>query len=163
MNTNLSLHYPGTEDEVRKQRSESNTADIREEIEPVATTIGRTVFLQKFDCSAHQDRAQDSSDPGMPQDIVVFAMVAQELDPQYTGQTGIHTDMGHFVYPHNLAHLQRRRFKEREIDHHCDNRQRDRIFLQVIQHHYYSIPSIQNIFRTRSIPATKASISSFVL
>ena len=46
MNTNLSLHYPGTEDEVRKQRSESNTADIREEIEPVATTVCRTIFLQ---------------------------------------------------------------------------------------------------------------------
>ena len=52
MNTNLSLHYPGTEDEVRKQRSESNTADIREEIEPVATTVCRTIFLQKLDCSA---------------------------------------------------------------------------------------------------------------
>ena len=37
-------------------------------------------FLQKFDCSAHQDRAQDGSDPSMPQHIVVFAMVAQELD-----------------------------------------------------------------------------------
>ena len=86
MNTSLSLHYPGTEDEVRKQRSESNTADIRKEIEPVATTVCRTIFLQKFDCSAHQDRAQDGSDPSMPQHIVVFAMVAQELDPQHTGQ-----------------------------------------------------------------------------
>ena len=163
MNTSLSFHHPRTKDEIGEERCKSDTADIREEIEPVATTIGRTVFLQKFDCSTHQDRAQDGSDSGMPQDIVVFAMVAQELDPQYTRQTGVHTDMGHLVYPHNLAHLQRRRFKEREIDHHCDNRQRDRIFLQVIQHHYYSIPYIQNIFRTRSIPAAKASISSFVL
>ena len=38
-----------------------------------------------------------------------------------------------------FSDFQRRRFKEREIDHHCDNRQRDRIFLQVIQHHNYSI------------------------
>ena len=163
MNTSLSLHYPGTEDEVRKQRSESNTADIRKEIEPVATTVCRTIFLQKFDCSAHQDRAQDGSDPSMPQHIVVYAMDEQELDPQHTGQAGIHTEMSHFVYPHDFSDLQRRRFKEREIDHHCDNRQGDRIFLQVIQHHYYSIQYIQNIFRTRSIPAAKASISSFVL
>ena len=103
MNTSLSLHYPGTEDEVRKQRSESNTADIRKEIEPVATTVCRTIFLQKFDCSAHQDRAQDGSDPSMPQHIVVFAMVAQELDPQHTGQAGIHTEMSHFVYPHDFS------------------------------------------------------------
>ena len=65
----------------------------------------------------------------MPQHIVVFAMVAQELDPQHTGQAGIHTEMSHFVYPHDFSDLQRRRFKEREIDHHCDNRQGDRIFL----------------------------------
>lgn len=123
MNILLSFHHPGTKDEIRKECGKYDAADIREEIEPVAPTVGRTVFLQKFDYPAHQNRAQDGSDPGMPQHIVVFAMVAQELDPQHTGKTGVHTDMSDLVYPHDLTHLQRRRFKEREIDHHCDNRQ----------------------------------------
>lgn len=122
MNTSLSFHHPRTKEEVRKECCKGDTADIREKIEPVTPTICRTIFLQKFNCTTHQDRTQDRSDPGMPQHIVIFAMVAQKFDPQHTGQAGIHTDMSHFVYPHDFSDFQRRRFKEREIDHHCDNR-----------------------------------------
>lgn len=125
MNTSLSflsLHHPGTKEEISKERSKSDTTDIRKEIKPVAATMCRTKFLQKFNRSTHKDRTQDCPDPGMPKKIVVFTMIMQKLKPQHTGQPGVHTNMRQLVYPHNPAHLQRRRLKEREIDHDGNNR-----------------------------------------